>query len=240
MSQIQEMRCWSGLDELRPLLESHLARRCRDAHELDDIVQETLLRAARYRASLIDPARLSVWVLRIGTNVLRDRVRRENRFPRAEANDQLFDLVEGREAMPDEQVEEEDLALEGVLIARERAVAELCGALGRLRDADREVLCSYYGGAQSCRETSQDCEIAPDLVKVRLFRARRRLLRVLRLRLELERGISSEERPHGGRSERLDLPGGTVEPDSEHARRARRAPGVRGGAGATGAGGGSR
>lgn len=223
MLKTGEKRNWSGLDELRPLLERHLARRCRDVHELDDVVQETLLRAARYRASLSDPERLPVWVLRIGTNVLRDRVRRESRFPRAEQNERVFDRVEGREAMPDEVLEEEDLALEGVLVARDRAVGLLCGALGRLRDADRAVLCSYYGGAQSCRETAEDCEIAPDLVKVRLFRARKRLLRVLRERLDLD-----------GTGLLLELEAFEAAPPAskERGRRARRTPRVRNGAGA--------
>src|SRR5262249_2916342 len=49
---------WYGLEELRPLLRNFLRRHCRDGFELEDVVQETLLRAARYRGSLSDSRNL--------------------------------------------------------------------------------------------------------------------------------------------------------------------------------------
>jgi DNA-directed RNA polymerase specialized sigma24 family protein len=76
---------WSGLEELRPSLQRLLARRCRDAAELDDVVQETLLRAARYRAKLSERERLRGWAMRIAINVLRDRVRRRERWSGTES-----------------------------------------------------------------------------------------------------------------------------------------------------------
>ena len=75
-------------------------------------------------------------------------------------------------------------------------------ALESLRVEDRRVLRSYYAGDQNCRATAQECGIAPSLVKVRLFRARRRLTRALRRRIAADRGLYEEpERP----SESMEL-----------------------------------
>ena len=65
-------------------------------------------------------------------------------------------------------------------LEKETALELMTQALRRLKRADQLVLSSYYGGAQSCRETARECDIPLHLVKVRLFRARRRLLRGIR------------------------------------------------------------
>ena len=46
-----------------------------------------------------------------------------------------------------------------------------------LRARDRTLLDARYEDGRSCRETAVACEIPPSLVKVRLFRARKRLQR---------------------------------------------------------------
>lgn len=181
-----EIPAWEGLEELRPLLVSYLTHRCRDAHELEDIVQETLLRAARYRPTLSDAARLEAWVLRIATNVLRDHIRRERRFPRVEETESVLDGCEGREQAPEERTESMQLRLGASVLEKELALQHLDEALLRLRREDRTVLGSYYAGNGRCAEIARTCAISPPLVKVRLFRARRRLLRVL------ERSLAQE------------------------------------------------
>jgi RNA polymerase sigma-70 factor (ECF subfamily) len=174
---------WAGLEDLRPILRSYLARRCRDESEIDDVIQEALLRAARYRGSLSDADRLRAWVIRIAANCLRDHLRREGRLPRGDANEEVFERIEGREDVPGEIPEELQLAVDGEVVERELALKHVLVAMRRLRDDDQLVLDPYYAGRKSCMETAQVCEVAPDLVKCRLFRARKRLRRTLRARL---------------------------------------------------------
>jgi RNA polymerase sigma-70 factor (ECF subfamily) len=176
---------WAGLDELRPVLSDYLARHCRDENEAEDVIQEAMIRASRYRRSLADPKRLRPWVLRIALNVLRDLVRRERRLPRTDVDDDLFDFIEGREEIPGESGEERQLAVEGRVVEKRLALHHLGRARRQLREPDQTVLETYYAGAESCRETARVCEIEPGLVKVRLYRARRRLLRVVRTRLRV-------------------------------------------------------
>ena len=182
------MQGWGGLEELRPLLRQYLARRCRDESEIDDVIQESMLRAARYRKSLGDPARLRAWALQIARNVLRDHVRRETRLPRAEACDSAFESLEGRERAPGNFDDDPQLCVEGEVMDEERALKHLDGALRQLRFDDQFVLSTFYAGDGSSSETARVCEIAPDLVKVRLFRARKRLLRVMLHRMSRDAG----------------------------------------------------
>lgn len=178
---------WTGLEDLRPLLRRCLAPRCRDESEADDIIQETLLRAARYRKSLADPTRLRPWAVRIALNVLRDHLRCERRLPRSEDPDDVLDSIEGREPAPGEARDDVHVALVGEVLEREHALHHLHAAVATLRQEDRVVLRSYYTDGGHCADTARVCEIAPTLVKVRLFRARKRLLRVIELRVTGER-----------------------------------------------------
>ena len=174
---------WLGLDELRPTLRRFLRRHCRDGAELEDVLQETLLRAARYRDSLADPRNLRSWTQRIAVNVLRDRVRRGRRQRRVECGDEPIACVEGREAIPGECGEDVQLRVGTFVVDRRVALAELGVVFGELKPADRAVLRSYYAGEQSCALTAGECDIPAGLVKIRLFRARKRLMRALRRRL---------------------------------------------------------
>jgi RNA polymerase sigma-70 factor (ECF subfamily) len=187
---------WAGLEELRPVLKTYLARRCRDESEIDDITQEALLRAARYRGSLYDPARLRAWVIRIAANCLSDHLRREGRLPRGEGSEDVFDRIEGREYAPGETPEELHLCFNGEVMEMELALRHVRGAVRRLRDEDQLVLDAYYTGQQSCAAAAQVCAVTRDLVKCRLYRARRRLRRTLRVRLGTRSDALGPDRSH--------------------------------------------
>jgi len=178
--------CWHGLDDLRPAIHATLARRGRGWSEIDDIVQETLLRAARYRHSLADPTRLKPWVLRIALNVMRDSARRELRMPRIERGEELFEHLEGHESIPGE--ESEDLRLEkgGALLEKEVVLQHLSESLDAMSAIDRSVLDLFYASDEGTVTTAAVCEVPPVLVKVKVYRARRRLTRTLRRRLSLD------------------------------------------------------
>jgi RNA polymerase sigma factor (sigma-70 family) len=182
---------WEGLEGLRPVLRSFLARQCTDENEVDDVVQETYLRAARYRAGLVEPRRLKAWTLRIAANVLMDRRQRASRYvgsfrgPGTPEEDGSPSGATPEPAAPEEEPEP-PLTIGRFEVERADAVGLLRRVLGGLRDDDRRVLDSYYGGSQSCRRTGDECGIPAHLVKVRLFRARQRLCRAMRHRIALE------------------------------------------------------
>jgi len=131
--------------------------------------------------------------MRIALNVFRDHVRREKRLPRVEVEPELFDRLEGREDVPGEPRVEPQVDLEGTRIGQPRVLDQLQDARDELRDHDRDLLDSYYDEGRSCSETALVCEIPTHLVKVRLYRARHRLRRVVRSRLRVETETLFEE-----------------------------------------------
>ena len=174
---------WSALDAIVPSLRRFLGERCRDANELDDVVQETLLRAARHRATLSDPHKLRSWTFRIAINVLTDRVRSERRQRMADRQEDVLP------ELPCPKTEEEyvEVRVGDRSELREEVLTVLTDALDDLRDCDRRLLDSYYGGAGSCRETAADCGLPQELVKVHLFRARQRLRSMVTRRFDERR-----------------------------------------------------
>ena len=134
----QDQVCtWTGLEEMRPELRRALSRYVTCRADIDDVVQEALLRAARFRYRLTDSSRLKQWVTRIAVNVMRDALRRDIRMPRVESADELFAQMEGREEIPGDVFDDELLEAEGVVFERavlighlvSRSVGLSCSAL---------------------------------------------------------------------------------------------------------------
>jgi len=170
---------WTGLMDLECELRAFLGRRCRDESELDDVVQETFLRAARFRSSVHDTRNLRGWTLRIGGNVLRDRQRRESRLPRqaVAGSLELESLGDPRDAFDEDQGRA--VLMGGRWVGHAEAAALLRGALACLGAHDRAVLDAYYCRGASTERIACEFGLPRELVKVRLFRARRRLMKRL-------------------------------------------------------------
>ena len=188
-SEAPAERTWHGLEDLRGTLRTFLARHCADEHEVEDVIQETYMRAARYRSRLTAAGRLKPWAMRIALNVLSDGRRRGHRLTCAGDDEESFES----EARHGESDGDEGVCylLGDWTLDRENARRQLLRGLATLRAEDRAVLDSFYGGAQSCRVTGRECGIPDHLVKVRLYRARQRLVRAIRRRLVLEEPLRS-------------------------------------------------
>lgn len=175
---------WDGLDQEVRTLRAFLGRRCNDANEADDVVQETLLRAARFRARLVDERNLRPWLLRIAASVLRDHLRRERRRQRVRDSETLLELLAGREGEPGGCECGPLFAIEGQYVQRESLLDELDCALAETGFEERRALAGHYG-AGMCREMA-DPALAPHSPARRkelLYRARQKLHRRLTTRV---------------------------------------------------------
>jgi len=170
---------WRGLADLRPDVARILARSCRDSSDLDDLVQETLLRAARFRESLQEVTHLRPWVLRIAWNVMRDHARNVGRRRQVEVAEEFFHEVEGREAPPGELRPPEELAFGNRVFESDSLLDLLGGAVNALDPIERGLLNSFYVEERTCAEAGRRLEVNTHTVKMRLFRIRRRLRRAL-------------------------------------------------------------
>jgi len=176
-----ERAAWDGLEEMRDGLRNFLNRQCSDDNDIEDVIQETFLRAARYRRGHHVKS-LRPWAMRIALNVLADAKRRGVRTQAEPKSSDTIDPPARHEATPaDSSYRVGEVWLDG-----ESARELVLRTLGRLREKDRAVLDSYYGGELRTRVVSEECGIPQRLVKVRLYRARQRLLFLLRRRTARE------------------------------------------------------
>jgi DNA-directed RNA polymerase specialized sigma24 family protein len=228
---------WSGLSEVEPVVRGWLGRRCRDQSDVDDVVQDTLLRAARYRGGLTQPERLASWAVSIAANTLRDRRRARAGWFVAEHTELELEefAVDARPTA--ERGDDTLLWIGGRCVQTCDALEHLHAALRTLRPGDARLLLDHYGERELERVAERTLEPAGErtlepvgelaheptgertlepageleldrapvgvaepstrpgpprtealnsALKCRLYRARRRLARELRLRLEHE------------------------------------------------------
>ena len=115
-------------------------------------------------------------------------MRREVRYVRSENQDEWLHLIESDDAgVSTSSVVAERFRLGNLRVEMHEALHHLPAAIGELREADRDVLDCFYGGSESCQDLARLFDISRSLAKVRVFRARKRLTRVLRKRLSLHR-----------------------------------------------------
>jgi RNA polymerase sigma-70 factor (ECF subfamily) len=165
---------WAGLEELRGDVEHTLRYSVRDRNELDDLVQETFVRAARFRGGLKNPDRLRPWVRRIAWNVLRDHLRRQGRQRTVEVGEKFLTGIEGREGEPGHG-ETHAMDVGRCYMDRDELANLLTEIMPGLSGEERQLLEAYYGQGCTCLEAALELGVSTESVKMRLFRLRKRL-----------------------------------------------------------------
>ncbi len=138
-------------------------RRLRNKNEIDDFVQETLLRAFSKRSQLRDEAKFEAWIAAIARNLAREWNRAYYRRKRAEA-DSAAEAVDSRN--PQDALEK----------AEEREL--LKQAVARLNESDREILRARYVDDASYAELQERYGLSYSAVGLRLHRAKKRLRKI--------------------------------------------------------------
>lgn len=159
----QVHRTW--LEELVPGVWRFALQLTGNAHEADDLTQETVLRAWRRRGRLRDTRRARQWLLSIAANLWRDQKRRERRMP-----ERMVLLPE------DQQVT--DVTADQRLVDRDN-VRRALQAMEDLPSRQREVLYLYSCEALSLVEIAGVLGISSDAVKASLSLARQKMRRKL-------------------------------------------------------------
>ena len=136
--------------------------RVRDPELVDDLCQETFLRALRGFSRLRDPARFSAWLYRTAENLLRDHFRRKGR----RGDKVVFTgALEGAD---------DGVSVEERLDQHEDA-ERLLAHVAKLPPRYREPLLLRHAQELSYSEISELLGITENTVRVRIFRARQML-----------------------------------------------------------------
>jgi RNA polymerase sigma-70 factor (ECF subfamily) len=142
------------------------SRFARDTHQLDDLAQEIFLRAFRHLGKFRGDAPFEHWLARLAVSACYDFLRRERRVREQTSLDAL--AIEFHDPAPDAE-------------RSATAAREVLGHAMRQLSADEQLiltLCELE--ERSIRETSQLTGWSEANVKVRGFRARERLRKILK------------------------------------------------------------
>jgi DNA-directed RNA polymerase specialized sigma24 family protein len=144
-------------------------------------------------------------MLTIAVNVWRDHVRRALRKGRLFVEGQELDAREGRERAPQDQdydraewgriVRPPDLRQAGSCRAPERLWEVFDLAFRGLREEERKLLSSFYRNDRRTLPVAIECDLPCQRVKVRVFRARRRLIGGMERRLGCSLAASGAPSP---------------------------------------------
>lgn len=165
-----------ALDEHNRWLRTVVGARLRDAHAVDEVLQEVALLAVRQSAPLADPAKVAPWLYRL--TIRQVLLYRRTAGRRRKLLDRYATHVPGAER----PVAEDPLAW---LLAdeRQRLIRE---ALGRLPRRDAEILLLKYTEDWNYHQIAAHLGISHSAVEARLHRARQRLRGELTARQVIE------------------------------------------------------
>ena len=146
----------------RPLW-AYLSRILGSATLADDLVQESYYRFLRASLKSDDPVYQKAYLFRIATNLARDHWRRLPRQEQAQLSE------------PDQSAADDHTA------ERVQRRSDLARALEGLKPRERELLWLAYAEGASHKEIAQVLGVRAGSVRLLLFRARRKVMKVLRL-----------------------------------------------------------
>jgi RNA polymerase sigma-70 factor (ECF subfamily) len=162
------------LATLAPSIHRFARRMCRNEHDADDVLQDTMVAVARHLADWKQRGSMSSWVFAITRSVCARHRRRHAAGPRDRAADALMGQADAG-ADPAARLEASELG---------RVVA---AGLDALPEVQREVIALRDVEGLSAAETAAALGISVDAVKSRLHRAREALRGRLRPVLEPKR-----------------------------------------------------
>lgn len=163
-------------EDLGPSLTAYLRRMTDNAADADDLLQETLLRAARALPGFEYRSSLKTWAFRIATNVAMDYLRKAKKTTVVELNES-------------DGVGVTDAAVEDDLVAGEMNAC-IRGVIDSLPpDYSAPLVLSALQG-KSVAEVAEICGITVAAAKVRVHRAKARL----RVALEGQCDFSTDRR----------------------------------------------
>jgi RNA polymerase sigma-70 factor (ECF subfamily) len=153
----------------------------------EDVAQEGILKAYRALGSFRAEAKFSTWLVTIVMNEARSRLRKSGRMPiesldtRPESEEDFTPtLIADWREIPSEALERQELA------------SQIEQAIAGLPESYREIFMLRDKDALSVQEIAETLGIQPNLVKVRLFRARmllqKRLTPYLKLQVTKRKG----------------------------------------------------
>ena len=192
------MEFWEIYDQYYAKVRKFILALVKDEWVADDLIQETFLKIQNSLRNLKNPSKLSSWIFRIAYNLCQDHFRQVKKSRKEERIDQE-EMEDFKEALiqkgPDIQKELE-----------QRQMGECVqNQINLLPETLRTVLVLFDIMEFSHHEIADILGVTVENVKVRLYRARKKLKTILEQKCSFERDErnvlvctpASEEKPRG-------------------------------------------
>ncbi len=148
----------SVLSAYRPRLTAFIVKITRNERDVEDLVQETLIKVSRNWDSFRGESTLSSWIFQIASNVCVD----------------YFRVRSSKPEMYKEESKIQASSSEGILSQIEKKELNACvqDGIAELFEVDRRILIMYYMDGTPVKEIALAEGISANAAKVRLHRAR--------------------------------------------------------------------
>jgi len=162
-----------GLDRTRAYVRSIAMKYVRNEHDADDVTQDAMLLAHRYRDAFRGDSRYSTWLYRVTATAALMFLRKQRRLSREIPASGTGGVDEDGTAWLDRVASPNDLRAEVIARADLGVVADAVAKLGAKYPA---VFWKRYGEGRTETEIAKELGVSVAAVKTRAFRARQAAL----------------------------------------------------------------
>ena len=139
----------------------------------EELTQDTFLRCYQFLKSYDRKRKFSTWLYTVAKNLCIDHLKKQ-RKAREISLDQALPALERHEAIRSAETDPQ------VACIRSQEDARLLEALGKLEPSRRVVLILYYFQGLSYQEIGEALSVPVSTVKIRIFRAKKALLEIMK------------------------------------------------------------
>lgn len=162
------------VDRYKDMVYALTLRMLKNREEAEEVAQDTFIKMYKSLSKFKGDSKFSTWVYKIAYNTSLDRLKKNKKYINNVAIDEFTE----------HQVKTIDNALQA-LEHQERAEA-IKHCISLLPGDDSFLLTLYYYEEQSLEEIAKAMSLTANNVKVKLFRSRKRLAKILKNHLEPE------------------------------------------------------
>ena len=162
------------VDNYKDMVYSLAYKMTKNREEAEEISQDTFIKAFKNLDKFKGDSKFSTWLYRIGYHAALDSIKKNKRHQNSfEINDITFNQIKSVENI-----------LEG--IERKERAKIMNGCLDKLPDEERSIIWMFYYDELSLKEIIEVTGLSEANIKVKLHRARKRLLAIVEENVEPE------------------------------------------------------
>lgn len=162
------------VDRYKDLVFTLALRMMKNREEAEEVSQDTFIKVFRSLNKFKGDSKFSTWIYKVAYNCCLDRLKK---IKRSFATIPIDEFSENKIGMMDN-------ALETMEIGERHAAVKYC--LNQLPSEDAFLITLYYFEEQSLEEISKIIGLKSNNVKVKLFRARKKLASIMRQQMDPE------------------------------------------------------